>query len=77
MGRVSNGLDNGSDIILFIFLTFRYPICEATWETDDSMADPHALLTDFKKAAEAEGIDLDTEDTIVLKEAKLAACLSS
>jgi hypothetical protein len=47
----------------------RYPIEQATWENEDQITDPEALIEGFNKTALEEGLDLDTPTTIFLKEA--------
>lgn len=73
MGRVSLAIS------FFLFLPFinhcrchsrRYPIKDATWETEDSMTDPVKLIEDFNRAAKAEGILHDTHSTVFLREAR-------
>jgi len=48
----------------------RYPVEEATWEDEGSMADPQKLIEDFRVAAWKEGfVDDDQHGMILLKEA--------
>jgi hypothetical protein len=47
----------------------RYPVAEATWESDEHLGDPQALVEDFNGAARTEGIELETENTILLRAA--------
>jgi hypothetical protein len=45
---------------------------KATWENDEQMGDAWTLVTDFLKAAQEEGVDLDKDGVAVLWEAEQA-----
>jgi len=47
-----------------------YPISQATWESLDSMSDPEFLIAAFSKAAEEEGLDLESPRVLLAEAVK-------
>jgi hypothetical protein len=65
---VSSGFEEATDTIFC-----RWPVDEATWEDEDSMADPQKLIEDFHVAAREEGFRDDDSSPLILLEEALKA----